>query len=78
MKNVMRFIKKGKLSPRYSRDSVLLYKDLTYQEEPITILDQNAWKLRMKEICSIKVQWKNHSVDETTWKIKKEIQDKYP
>ena len=31
-------------------DSVLLDKDLTYEEEPIAILDRDVRKLRMKEI----------------------------
>ncbi|KAK4713718.1 hypothetical protein R3W88_019625 [Solanum pinnatisectum] len=101
MKGVMRFGKKGKLSPRYislfeildcvgpvayrfalppslSRvhpvfhmfmlkkyhgdedyiikwDSVLLDKDLQYEEEPVAILDRDVRKLRTKEIESVKV-----------------------
>ncbi|XP_049405229.1 uncharacterized protein LOC125868674 [Solanum stenotomum] len=102
MKGVMRFAKKGKLSPRYispfeildcvgpmanrlslppslsgvhlvfhvsilkkyhgDRDyiikweSVLLDKDLQYEEEPVAILDRDVRKLRTKEIKSMKVQ----------------------
>ena len=101
MKGVMRFGKKGKLSPRFiepfeilsrvgevayklalppslsavhpvfhvsmlrkyipdeshvlSLDSVELVPDLTFEEEPTTILDRQVRKLRTKEIASMKV-----------------------
>ncbi|KAK4715935.1 hypothetical protein R3W88_014273 [Solanum pinnatisectum] len=37
-------------------DSLLLDKDLQYEEEPIAILDRDVQKLRKKEIKSVKVQ----------------------
>ena len=43
-------------------DSVLLYENLSYEEEPVAILDREVRKLRSREIVSIKVQWKNRSV----------------
>ena len=113
MKGVMRFGKKGKLSPRYigpfevverigevayqlalppglsgvhpvfhismlkkyhqggdhviQWDSVLLDQNLTFEEEPITILDRQIRKLRSKEIASVKVQWKHSPLQEATW-----------
>ncbi|WMV13119.1 hypothetical protein MTR67_006504 [Solanum verrucosum] len=48
-------------------DSVLLDKNLSYGEEPVAILDREVRKLRSKEIASIKVQWKNRPVEESTW-----------
>ena len=102
MKGVMRFGKRGKLSPRYivpfevlkrvgkvayelalpprlsgvhpifnvsmleryhgdgnyiiRWDSVLLDENLSYEEEPVAILDREVRKLRSREIASIKVQ----------------------
>ncbi|XP_049358807.1 uncharacterized protein LOC125823472 [Solanum verrucosum] len=47
-------------------DSVKLGPDLSFEEEPISILDRQVQKLRTKEIDSVKVQWKHHSVDEVT------------
>ena len=47
-------------------DSVLLDQNLTFEEEPIIILDRQIRKLRSKEIASVKVQWKNHLVEKAT------------
>ncbi|WMV33543.1 hypothetical protein MTR67_026928 [Solanum verrucosum] len=69
MKGVMRFGKKGKLSPRYidpyrisksignvAYELELLIKDnLSYEEIPVKILDRQVHKLRTKEVASIKV-----------------------
>ncbi|XP_059310058.1 uncharacterized protein LOC132061223 [Lycium ferocissimum] len=49
-------------------DSILLDENWTYEEEPVAILDRDVRKLRSKEISSIKDQWKNHPVEEGTWK----------
>ena len=124
MKGVMRFGKKGKLSPRFigpfeilsrvgevayklalppslsavhpvfhvsmlrkyipdeshviSLDSVELGPDLTFEEEPIAILDRQVRKLRTKEIASVKVQWKHRSVREATWETESDMHAKYP
>ena len=48
-------------------DSVLLDENLSYEEEPVAILDREVRKLRSREIASIKVQWKNRPVEESTW-----------
>ena len=48
-------------------DSVLLDENLSYEEEPVSILDREVRKLRSREIASIKVQWKNRPVEEATW-----------
>ena len=124
MKGVMRFGKRGKLSPRYIGpvevlkqvgevayelalppglsgvhpvfhvsmlkryhgdgnyiirwDSVLFDDNLTYEEEPIAILDREIHKLRSREIASIKVQWKNRPVEEATWEKEADMQEKCP
>ncbi|KAH0738233.1 hypothetical protein KY290_036938 [Solanum tuberosum] len=46
------------------RDSIVLDKDLKYDEEPVAILDRDVRKLRTKEIKSVKVQWKHSPVEE--------------
>ncbi|XP_055800407.1 uncharacterized protein LOC129869835 [Solanum dulcamara] len=47
-------------------DSVLLDKDLQYEEEPVAIPNRDVRKLRTKEIMSMKVQWKHRLVGEAT------------
>ncbi|XP_070027769.1 uncharacterized protein [Nicotiana sylvestris] len=112
MKGVMRFGKKGKLSPqsigplkvlrrigkvacelvlppsfsgvhpvfhvsmlrKYIGDpshvldfsTVQLDGDLTYDVEPVAILEQQVCKLRSKDIASVKVQWRVQPVEEAT------------
>ena len=123
LKGVMRFGKKGKLSPRFigpfeilrrvadmayklalppslsavhpvfhvsmlrkyipdesyviSLDSVELGPDLTFEEDPIAILDRQIRKLRTKEIASVKVQWKHRSVGEATWETESDMRARY-
>ena len=59
-------------------DSVLLDENLTYEEEPVAILDREVHKLRSREIASIKVQWKNRPVEECTWEKEADMQERYP
>ena len=59
-------------------NSVLLDQSLTFEEEPITILDRQIRKLRSKEIASVKVQWKHRPVEEATWETESYIRSKYP
>ena len=59
-------------------DSVLLDENLSYEEEPVAILDREIRKLRSREIASIKVQWKNRPVEEATWEKEADMQERYP
>ena len=56
-------------------DSVLLDENLSYEEEPVVILDREIRKLRSREIASIKVQWKNRPVEEATWEKEADMQE---
>ena len=58
-------------------DSVLLDENLSYEEEPIAILDREVRKLRSRDIASIKVQWKNRPVEESTWEKEADMQERY-
>ncbi|XP_070679328.1 uncharacterized protein [Malus domestica] len=40
--------------------------DLTYDEEPVTILDWKNKLLRNKTVCLVKILWRNHSMEEAT------------
>lgn len=54
--------------------SLLLDKNLQYEEEPVRILYQYIWKMRTKEI-NIKIQRKHHLIKEAIWKIKEDMRD---
>ncbi|XP_047261901.1 probable LRR receptor-like serine/threonine-protein kinase At3g47570 [Capsicum annuum] len=51
---------------------------LSYEEEPIAILDHQVLKLRSKEIVLIKALWINQKVEEATWESKDDIRARYP
>ena len=52
-------------------NSIVLDKDLQYEEELISILDCDARKLTTKEIKSVKFQWKNCPLQKGTWVTEK-------
>ncbi|WVZ51726.1 LOW QUALITY PROTEIN: hypothetical protein U9M48_002841 [Paspalum notatum var. saurae] len=52
--------------------------DLTYEENPIKILDQKQRTTRKRKINFCKVQWSNHSEEEATWEQEEYLQTKYP
>ncbi|WVZ75707.1 LOW QUALITY PROTEIN: hypothetical protein U9M48_023742 [Paspalum notatum var. saurae] len=52
--------------------------DLTYEEQPIKILDQKQRSTRRRTINFYKVQWSNHSEEEATWEQEEYLQTKYP
>ncbi|XP_040940711.1 uncharacterized protein [Gossypium hirsutum] len=42
--------------------------DLTFEEEPVQILDRDVKVLHRKSIPLVKVLWRNHITEEATWK----------
>ena len=52
--------------------------DLTYEEEPVMILDWKDKVLRNKTIRMVKVLWRNHSVEEATRETEDQMRDMYP
>ncbi|XP_049360029.1 uncharacterized protein LOC125824681 [Solanum verrucosum] len=61
-----------------SVESVELSPDLTFEEEPIAILDRQVRKLRTKDIVSVKVQWRHRSDREATWESEDDMWVRYP
>ena len=55
-----------------------LKEDLSYEEEPVQVLDEKEQDLRTKMIPLIKVLWRNHDVQEATWETKEQMIKKYP
>uniref|UniRef100_A0A1S4D9B4 Tf2-1-like SH3-like domain-containing protein n=1 Tax=Nicotiana tabacum TaxID=4097 RepID=A0A1S4D9B4_TOBAC len=58
--------------------AVPLDEKLSYEEEPVAIIDSQVRKLRSKEIEFVKVLWLNHTVEEATWEIEDAMRVKYP
>ncbi|KAM1037553.1 hypothetical protein ACFX2C_032357 [Malus domestica] len=52
--------------------------DLTYDEEPVILLDLKDKELRNKTVRLVKVLWRNHSVEEVTWEIEDRMREMYP
>ena len=55
-----------------------LAKDMTYEENPIRILDQTERVTRSKEIRYYKVQWEHHTEEEATWEREEFLRTAYP
>lgn len=55
-----------------------LERDLTYEEKPICILNQQERKLRSRMIQMVKMLWQHHSKEEATWERKDEMRINYP
>ncbi|XP_068328243.1 uncharacterized protein [Pyrus communis] len=52
--------------------------DVTYDEEPVTILDWKDKVLRNKTVRMVKVLWRNHLVEKATWETEERMRDLYP
>ena len=122
-KGVLRFGKRGKLSPRYigpyriverigevayrlelpsdldrihdvfhvsmlrkyipdpshvlTEQPVEIQENLTYEEEPVQILDRREQVLRNKTIPLVKVLWRSHTVEEATWEHEEQMKRHY-
>ncbi|KAK8510548.1 hypothetical protein V6N12_055477 [Hibiscus sabdariffa] len=92
-KKVMRFGRKGKLSPRYIGpyeivgsdpshvmpvEEIELNPDLSYDEEPIEILASDSKVLRGRTIELVKLKWRHRGVEEATWERKDDMREQYP
>ena len=58
--------------------SVELNEDLTFEEEPVAIVDYQVRQLRSKVIPMVKVLWRSNNVEENTWEIEAEMRAMYP
>ena len=56
---------------------VHLEEDMTYEEEPVQVLERMERVLRNKTIPMVRILWKNHSEREATWEVKAEVMEKF-
>ena len=55
-----------------------LNEDLTFEMQPVGIVDQGIKKLRNKAISMVKVLWRNETIEETTWETEAFIRKYHP
>jgi hypothetical protein len=53
-------------------------EDLSYQENPLRILETSERVTRNKKIKMCKVQWSHHTEDEATWEREEELKAEFP
>ena len=53
-------------------------EDLSYEEQPVQILDRKDQVLRSRTISLVKVLWRNHTVQEATREKEEDMKEKYP
>ncbi|KAM6564246.1 hypothetical protein CsatB_024244 [Cannabis sativa] len=61
-----------------SYEALELQPDLSYEEQPVQILDRREKILRSKTVALVKVLWRNSKVEEATWELETDMQQKYP
>ncbi|WMV13757.1 hypothetical protein MTR67_007142 [Solanum verrucosum] len=59
-------------------EDICIKDNLSYEEIPVQILDFQVRKLRTKEVLSVKVLWRNQSVEEVTWEAEEDMKKRYP
>ncbi|GAU39803.1 hypothetical protein TSUD_219780 [Trifolium subterraneum] len=59
-------------------ESIDLQQDMTYQPDPIRIVDRYVKALRNKKIPVVKVEWSQSPDGEFTWELESEMMKNYP
>jgi hypothetical protein len=54
-----------------------IYEGLTYDEEPVKIMDKKEHVLCTKTIPIVKVLWRNHGVEEPLWEAEHDMWSRY-
>ncbi|XP_070032060.1 uncharacterized protein [Nicotiana tomentosiformis] len=58
-------------------DDIQVTEQLSYEEALIAILDRQVWRLRTKDVTSVKVLWRNKNVEEMTWEAEDDMKSRY-
>ncbi|GJY19448.1 retrotransposable element Tf2 [Tanacetum coccineum] len=59
-------------------EMIEIREDLSYTEEPESILDRQVRVMRNKTIPFVKILWRNHPEREATWETEESIRTSYP
>ncbi|KAL5576744.1 hypothetical protein UlMin_018443 [Ulmus minor] len=73
-------LRKYILDPSHVLESepIEVREDLTYEEQPVQILNRKDKTLHNKVISLVKILWRNHKVEKITWEREGEMKIKYP
>ena len=55
-----------------------LEEDLSFEVQPVAIVDQETNQLRSKVIPMVKVLWRSDSMEEMTWETEAFMRNHYP
>ncbi|KAM6577479.1 hypothetical protein CsatB_029316 [Cannabis sativa] len=76
MKGIMRFGKRGKLSPRFIGPFEILDRvgqDMSFMARPVRVIEEGIKVLRNKIIPLVKILWSDSSDREATWELEKDM-----
>ncbi|XP_028097060.1 uncharacterized protein LOC114296930 [Camellia sinensis] len=59
-------------------EDLKVQEDLSYEEQPVQILDRRDYVLQNKTIPLVKFLWRNHRVEEATWETENQMRARYP
>ncbi|KAA3466327.1 ABC transporter G family member 33-like [Gossypium australe] len=59
-------------------EEIEVRSDLTFEEEPVQILDRDVKVLRRKSVPLVKVLWRNHGSEEATWEPEEAMRQQCP
>ena len=73
-------LRRYRLDPSHViKDSeVKIAENLSYVEEPVSIIDRRVKQLRQRKIPMVTVNWKNHGIEEATWETEEKMRRDYP
>ena len=57
---------------------VELEEDLSFEVQPVAIVDQEMNQLRCKVIPMVKVLWRSNTIEEMTWETEASMRNHYP
>ena len=57
---------------------IKLKEDLSFEVQPVAIIDQGMKQLRSKVIPMVKVLWKSDAIEEMTWETEVFMRSHYP
>ena len=58
--------------------TIELNEDLSFEVQPVGIIDQKLKELKNKVIPMVKVLWRNDTVKEMPWEIEESMRSRYP